>query len=216
MFNIFKKKSDLKLDSVQLDFISTIINKLSEIYPLFKQEFELETFVGIGKNPGGSKGSFTYIINYESWKRICNPNLDNYDIKNILFKTFTGDKISVDLYTSEGLIVGYKSNVEVKDIDVSTIDISEIWEKHFLNNDYFEIEHIFKPLTNEQLNKLSMVKNTFKIEVHGTSYYPVHDIGDGNYVAIDKEGEVFKITHDPFEVQKIYESILIFLKNEFS
>lgn len=212
MFNLFKKKADPKLDSIESIFIEAIVSKLSVKYPLFKKEFELDTFVGIGKNPGGGNGSFTYFINNDCWKKICDASIDNFFIKNLKFNSYKGEKVIVDLFTSEGLIIGYKTNVDIKEIDVATIDVSKIWEKHFLNEDYSEIEHIIGPLTQEQLRKLSMLKNTFKIDIEGSSYYPIHDIEDGNYLAIDKNGSVFKITHDPFEVQKVYDTILELLE----
>lgn len=212
MFNFFRKKVETKLDSVEVAFIEAIVNKLSTKYPLFRQQLELKTFVGIGKNPGGSVGSFTYFIDNDSWKKICNPALGNFDIKNIVFRSFAGDKANVDLYISEGLIVGYWTSVEVKEIDVTTIDIYHIWEKHFLNDDYSEVEHIFGPLSKEQLKKLGMAKNTFKISIDGSNYYPVHDVGDGNYIAVDRNGSVFEIRHDPLEVKKIYDSIFKFLE----
>lgn len=213
MFNLFKKKSELKLDSLEAAFIEAVVNKLSVKYPLFKREIELEAFVGVGKNPGGSKGSFTYLINNEIWKKLCDPSIDNYDVKNIIFKSYTGGMVNVDLFVSEGLIIGYKSNVQVKEIDIATIDVSKIWEKHFLNDDFNKINHLIDSLTVEELTKLNMVKNTFQIDIEGSSYYPIHDIEDGNYIAIDTSGAVFKITHDPFQVLKMFHNIPEYLNS---
>ena len=52
-----------------------------------------------------------------------------------------------------------------------------------------------------------MVKNTFQIDIDGSNYYPIHDIEDRNYIAIDTSGVVYKITHDPFQVIHIFASI---------
>lgn len=208
MFSFFKKKPDVnQLDNVEVTFLETIVNNLLAKYPLFKQEFELKTFVGIGKNPGGSPGSFTYFINKDSWKKLCDTTLDNYDLKNIKFRSYAGDKANVDLYTSEGLIVGYKTNIPTKDIDIRTIDVNDIWEKHFLNNDFSEVEGFFGSLTKEQLRTLNIVKNTFRMNVNHKSYYPIHDLKDGDYLVIDEKGSVFKVTHDPFEVKKVFDTI---------
>ena len=212
MFNFLKKKVELRLDDVEMAFIKAITNQLSTKYPLFKQECELGTFVGVGKNPGGSSGSFTYLIDNNSWKKICDTSIDNFFIRNLKFSSYKGEKVTVDLFTSEGLIIGYKTSTDVKDIDVKTINVSEIWEKHFINKDYNEIEHITGVLTKEQLQKLDIAKNTFKMKIGESSFYPVQDIGDGNYLAIDKTGKVFKITHDPFEVKKVFDTIFELLE----
>ena len=108
MFNFFKKNENLdKLDPIEAAFIRAIVNSLSIRYPLFQQEIDLEIFVGIGKNPGGTKGSFTYLINNDRWKKICDTSIDNFFIKNIKFNSYKGEKVIVDLFTSEGLIIGY-------------------------------------------------------------------------------------------------------------
>lgn len=214
MFN-FRKKKVLpnKLDKTEADFIEAIVNKLSFKYPLFKQEYESETFVGISKNPGGSNGSFTYFIDNNSWKKICDTSINNFFIKNINFNSFDGKKVIVDLFTSEGLIIGYKTNVDINDVDIATIDVSKIWEKHFLNKDYQEIRVILNSLSPQELKKLNLAKNTFKIRVNNKEYYTIQDIGDGNYLVLNKEGIVFKATHDPFEIKKIYNSVQEYLNS---
>lgn len=68
------------MNEKESQFISAIVEALSPKYPIFKKELELETLVGVGKNPGGSNGSFTYFINNDSWKKICDSTIDNFNI----------------------------------------------------------------------------------------------------------------------------------------
>ena len=119
----------------------------------------------------------------------------------------------VDLFTSEGLIIGYKTNVDVDDIDIATINVSKIWEKHFLNKDYQEIRVVLDSLSQQELKNLNLAKNTFKICINNKEYYAIQDIGDGNYVVLNKQGIVFKATHDPFEIKKIYSSVEEYLNS---
>lgn len=211
-----KKKEPLGLTPQESQFISVIIQALSSKYPLFKQELDLGTFAWIAPNKVSGEGSYVFGINNEAWKRLSDTSKDNFLIKDIFFKNSNSEKVVVELYTTEGLIVGFGTVEQIENIDLATIDVSHIWEKYFLNDDYSEIEHIVGPLTKEQLSRLNMVKNTFKIEVNGSSYYPVHDIGDGNYLAIDRTGSVFKITHDPVEARKVYDTIFELLQDELN
>ncbi|MDX1935516.1 MAG: hypothetical protein SFU21_00285 [Flavihumibacter sp.] len=205
MFNIFnkKKKKAGGLTQKENQFISVIVEALNSSYPMFKQEFETGTFAWIASNRVGGENSFVFGINNDAWQKLCDTTKGNFLIKNIHFKNNNNEKVIVELYTTEGLIVGFGVGEQIENIELATIDVSKIWEKHFLNNDYTEIEKIVGSLPNEKLKKLNMLKNTFKMEICGNSYYPIHDIEDGNYLVIDMNGSVFKITHDPLEVQKI-------------
>ena len=44
-------------------------------------------------------------------------------------------------------------------------------------------------------------------------YYTIKSIGDGDYVAIDKNGGVFFLKHDPLSVKKIAKNVDEYLKN---
>ncbi len=41
--------------------------------------------------------------------------------------------------------------------------------------------------------------------------YQIKDLEDGNYIAIDKKGQVFVLIHDPFKIELINKSIKIFV-----
>lgn len=218
MFSFFRKKNKVVrvFTNNEKKFITTIINSLHSLYPTFKIELDLEAFQYVAPNKIGGKNSYVFGINNDVWKKICDSNINNYDIKNIRFKDNNANNFFVDLYLSEGLIIGYTLPVDINSVNFDTINIDQIWEKHFLNEDYTEIEHVFKLLTTDQLKKLNMVKNTFLIKIKDSSYYPIHDIEDGNYIAIDREGLVYKINHDPFGANKIYDSITEYCQKELS
>jgi hypothetical protein len=119
--------------------------------------------------------------------------------------------VSVDLYISEGLVIGYTLPANIDQIDCATIDISNIWEKHFLDKDCVDIKPFVEGLSKEQKKKLNLFSNSFTITLNGKVYFAIHDIGDGNYIALDTYGSIYKITHDPFGVNKINNNILDFL-----
>lgn len=214
MFNIFKKKKlEKRLSRKEYEFIEAIVNALSAKYPLFKKELDLNVFVYVASNTIGGPYSFVFGLDSKEWNKICDSSISNFDVKNIRFLDIEGQSFTVDLYISEGLIIGYTLPVAIDRVDTESIDVSNIWEKYFLNEDYTEIESIVSVLNKDQQNRLNMIKNTFRIEVEGVSYFPVHDIGNGNYLAVDKNGIVFSMTYDPFEIKKEYNTIGEMLKN---
>ena len=50
-----------------------------------------------------------------------------------------------------------------------------------------------------------------ELEIGGNIYYTIKNLNDGDYIAINNAGEVFSITHTPFEVKKLSTSIGAFL-----
>jgi hypothetical protein len=216
MFHIFNKKKQIQntLTERQLQFITIVIEALSSKYPIFKKELELKTFVWMSPNRVGGKGSFVFGIDDDAWKINCDTTKENFLIKGIQFKNNQGNNVEIELYTTEGLIVGFSTTDEIENINLDTINIKNIWEKYFLNDDYTEIKNVLSSIPVLELKRLNMVKNTFKILLNQTEYYPVHDVGDGSYFAVDKNGLVYKITHDPLGAKKMYNTISELLEKD--
>ena len=65
-------------------------------------------------------------------------------------------------------------------------------------------------LSPEEL-KLIDVGDINELEIGGNTYYTIRNLNDGDYIAINNIGEVFIITHSPFEVKQLSTSIEAFL-----
>jgi hypothetical protein len=57
------------------------------------------------------------------------------------------------------------------------------------------------------------IENAFEIEIDGRLFYTILDMEDGNYMAIDKEGKIYRLNHDHKQrVKKIAENPIEFFK----
>jgi hypothetical protein len=65
-------------------------------------------------------------------------------------------------------------------------------------------------LSPEELKKID-IGDINELQFEGNTYYTIKNLNDGDYMAINNTGEVFIITHAPFEVKKLYSSIRAFL-----
>ena len=70
------------------------------------------------------------------------------------------------------------------------------------NPDQKTAEKILKSLTNEQIELLEL-EYTFEIELDEKLFYTILDMEDGNYVAVDKKGKVYRLNHDHIERVKL-------------
>ena len=161
-------------------------------------------------------GYFTLILD-----RVSNDT-SNYNLPELV--TLSGilvwdkkkqDYSEVQLDISFGSLVGFYIKSKYKNLDWTKVDLSQ-----FLENDYGKnvdesrvvVDKYLGDLNSKDRNKLDL-GDVFSVEVNGQIYYTIKSIGDGDYVAIDKNGGVFFLKHDPLSVKKIAKNVDEYLKN---
>jgi hypothetical protein len=91
-----------------------------------------------------------------------------------------------------------------KIFDLNRIQKSKIKLEHLKveNPDQKIAEKALKTLTKEQLELLEL-DYTFEIELGEKLFYTILDMEDGNYVAVDKKGKIYRLNHDHEERVKL-------------
>ncbi|MCB0742807.1 MAG: hypothetical protein KDC67_02790 [Ignavibacteriae bacterium] len=91
-----------------------------------------------------------------------------------------------------------------KTFDLNRIQKGEIELEHLKmeNPDQKTAEKALKSLTKEQLELLEL-DYTFEIELNEKLFYTILDMEDGNYIAVDKKGKVYRLNHDHEEMVKL-------------
>ena len=101
------------------------------------------------------------------------------------------------------MLAGYKLTAKVSDLDLNKIDVSKIKEQNFNNQDKEELDKIIGDI-DEKIIPLLSLNSSFKIDISEGTFYVIKDLGNGDYISIDKNGYVYKMTHDPYEIKCIY------------
>lgn len=70
------------------------------------------------------------------------------------------------------------------------------------NPDQKIAEKALKSLTKEQIGILEL-EYTFEIELDEKLFYTILDMEDGNYIAVDKKGKIYRLNHDHEEKVKL-------------
>ncbi|MCJ8288418.1 MAG: hypothetical protein HRT58_00185 [Crocinitomicaceae bacterium] len=92
-----------------------------------------------------------------------------------------------------------------KNFDLDNLQINEMKIEALPNENPNKktVEKILKALTKEQKDSLEL-EDTFEIELDEKLYYTILDMENGNYVAVDKLGNVYRLNHDHKErIRKI-------------
>lgn len=130
-------------------------------------------------------------------------NLEGISILNQKFKEFQPIKLT---FFQNALNAIETENPEYfhKEFDFNQIQINEIQLKHLKmeNPDKKIAEKALKSLTKDQTELLEL-DSTFEIELNEKSFYTILDMEDGNYIATDKKGKIFRLIHDHEEPAKL-------------
>tara|TARA_R110001599_G_scaffold294284_3_gene498288 strand:+ start:2175 stop:2864 length:690 start_codon:yes stop_codon:yes gene_type:complete len=102
-------------------------------------------------------------------------------------------------YQSDGLTKIETDNPEYfhKVFDLNRIQKSKIELEHLKTGtpDQKRLKKILNSLSKEQIDLLEL-DYAFEIEFEEKLFYTILDMEDGNYVAVDKTGKVYRLNHD--------------------
>lgn len=214
--NIFNRNTTKKhLEQFEIK----IAELLSSEFPEFKKVIAISNLQGIHfmEKPQGITLIRTYNSqkSYEEIKRNHNIcfNLSGVSV----FEKKTKKHVPIKLtYFHDSLNTIEVSNPKQfhRIYDLNNTKVGKIEIKHIkLENPEKAI--VLKILGKTKQEKLSLldIENTFEIEINGKSFFTVLDNQDGNYIAIDKAGKVYRLNHDnTVRLKVISENVSDFLE----
>ena len=211
MFKLFRKNKD-SLTDIDRVFLETVVNNLPEKYDYLKRQVHKDFIVGKERDLINGPGRYGLIVdgNYES--QFSDKSKPQYFIiKDI--RVWNKNKSAferVELDIIEGMIMGYYLSCDSRELDLNKIDISWLKEKHFRDEDKEQLLSIVGQIDKDDLSKLD-ISSTFRIDIEQGAFYVIKNLEDGNYLAVNKKGEVYGLVHDPYTVEKIFDSVPIFV-----
>lgn len=83
--------------------------------------------------------------------------------------------------------------MKIRKIEIKNLDLKTVFK-------------ILSSLNKEQLQLLDL-EDTFEIEIEERFYYPILDFENGNYIAVDKKGKIYRLNHDHKEsIKEIFKN----------
>ena len=102
-----------------------------------------------------------------------------------------------------------------KEYDLESIRINKLTTEILKteNPDEEILRKILKSLPKDKLEQIE-IADTFEIELDNKFYYTVFDMEDGNYIAVNKQGKVYRLIHDhEIPAKKIFDSLDMLLES---
>ncbi len=210
MLNFLKRKKKKSIMPWEYELLVAISEKIPSKYSFLKMQAN-EKFILDSLPNELLKNGWKRIVCDQSLYHSFRNNSMNYKLSGILvYDKKTSDYINIDLDFYEGIIIGYNFGENDKEFDFSQIDVTAIKEVNYENTDIKELEQIMAELSKDIKLKLDL-DNTIKIDIPEGEFYTIKDYEDGNYLAINKQGLIFGLFHDPYKIEKIFDNSTDFI-----
>ncbi len=201
MFNFFRKK-----EKFNREIFVKICNSLPDKYSFLSNQIKDNIILSVKKE---NNGYYKFNLDSNLFDKYEDKKGRYYEIKGILLLD-EDIKISIILRVGYGILLGYstKDNVLLSSLnDNVKVDTSNI-----KINFFDEIENNIMDLFSQEELKYIATNDIYEIVLNGNLYYHVQDIEDGDFIAIDKDKNVYIIKHDPFEIKILSENLFNILK----
>lgn len=219
MINLIRSLFPRRLDAETLAFLVKCLEKLPpETYGPFCQQLNegLVRYVGTSEIEDPrfrNYVNFTYEPKVSVRFQVMNGRFWRVDGISVENRNHT-EKTNVAIFFSHGLVCGYAFENRLSfDPDPNSIDVSNA-RLEFIDGP----DPIARRLISDRDQQLINWSDVYEVELEGTTYLHLREIGDGDFLGMDGNGRFYEIRHDPFEVIGIdgpLEKILISYEDLF-
>lgn len=203
MFGLFKSKKWVK--QVETELLSKVFQMLPGDYEHYSEQIDAG-MVTRGKREG---------IRFPDSVRFYydTPLLNQYERKSErcfllrgieVFDKSTNSWVEFIVECGYGIVMGYATPASAEFApDRSKIRLNG-FRKQYLDEDQVETMKEFLDASEIEVINPS---EFYEVELEGKTYFHIAELDDGDFVGIDRDKNVYKITHDPFEISRLPGSI---------
>lgn len=205
LFGLFNRT---KIENWEIELLRGALTRLSIEYSKFISQIDDGLLRNVLTTHGSGYISFGF--NPQLLKKYEKRKERDFKVTNIkVYDSKTCDYLSYSIYMSSGMIAGYALGAGKKHkVDINTIDVSNFRKEFFENSDYKRIALVLDKQEKELINPADI----YAVSITDKEYFHIKDLEDGDFIALDVNKVVYKVTHDPLEVIKLEKSIVDILK----
>ncbi len=207
MFGLFKKKRDFKMEAALMKAIFSRLEGFDHI----NKQLDEGIIIGSGLLREPLPNYIKFSLNVELLNKYEEKLRPTFRIMGIIVfdsKSAVTTEIQIEIW--HGILVGFEPQIsKLESPDLETINTSGYWIE-YLENAEFDL--IKKLLTEEEI-KLINPSEVYEVELEGKSYYHIAELENSDFIGMDLDKKIYKITHDPYEIVELEESLKEILEN---
>ena len=210
MFGLFKRT---KIQEWEIQLLRNVILKLPKEYLSLMNQINDGLFRGVLVDISDIPGYVCFTFHSNLIKKYDRAQERDFKLTNIkVYDRKSCDFLNYEIYISSGTINGYSlEGKNRRNIDVEKVDVSKFMRVFIGESDYNRIINIFNKEEKAFLNPSQI----YSVHINDKEYYHIKELGDGDFVGMDHNNNIYKITHDPLELSLITRiDLLKILKRE--
>lgn len=198
MLSLFKRT---KVEFWEIELMVNVLKKLPDEFHLCITHINEGLFRGVLIGLSDIPGYIGFTYNPEIYEKFQQPDGKNFRLEGItVFDIISNEYLYYTIYFSYGVINGYSITGAKKiKIDIQKIDVSNFKLKYRENIDFDRLKNF---LTSEEL-KLINPNDVYVVSLEDKEYFHLMDIEDGDFYGMDLNKNLYKITHDPYNIEKM-------------
>lgn len=198
MFGLFKRT---KIEKWETDLLRNVVMKLPSEYSSLMNQITDGLFRGVLVDVSDIPGYIAFTFHSDVLKKYDRENERDFKLTNIkVYDNKSLGFVPYEIYVSSGTISGYSLGGSKKhNIDVNKVDVSGFKKEFIGESDYNRIVNVL----NEEEKKLLNPSEVYSVFVAAKEYFHIKDLEDGDFIGMDAKKVIYKITHDPMEVNRI-------------
>ncbi len=203
IFNFKTSKKDIR--QFQLKLAKKLPSEFSAYKNIVNEPTSYYSIV-FSSNPEGITVMYGYSKDF--YKNYKSEQEKHFNLSGVFLKRKkSSEYVEIPLTFAHGnlqhIIVDNPSKFR-KNYDFNSIAIRNLKAEYIKvqKTDQKTTENILKSLSKEQIELLEL-DSTFEIEFDEKLFYTILDMEDGNYIAVDKKGKVYRLNHDHEEMVRL-------------
>lgn len=198
MFGLFKRT---KVESWETELLRYTIGKLPKEYSNLISQITDGLFRGVLVDVSDIPNYVAFTFNHDVLKKYDKEGDKDYKLTNIkIYDNKSSGSLQYEIYVSSGTISGYSlGGGKKRDIDMSKIDVSSFKKELVGESDYNRIVN----LLNDEEKTVVTPSQVYSVFFGDKEYFHLKDLEDGDFIGMDAQKIIYKITHDPMEVNRV-------------
>lgn len=194
-----------KIEVWEMDILKNVLMQLPIEYIHLKNQVDKGLFKGVLIGISDIPGYVGFSFNPKVYNEFYSKDGRNYKLTNIkVIDSISGQYVGYSIYVSFGLINGYSiDSIQKYKVDTSKVDVSN-FQRVYLDEGIHSNLSAFLNQGEIALINLSEVDAIF---IEGREYYRIKELEDGDFLGVDINRNVYKITHNPPEVNLLPDKI---------